>query len=131
MTTELKMYCVFSKESIAKMKGNRGKLAAQAGHAYLHAWWNSTIRDGDHFQQANINAIDYQYAERAKKVCLIVDLDEELLELYERYRGRVGTTKVVDAGFTVFNEPTLTCIGIGPIYEDQMCEKLKSLKVLL
>ena len=35
----LKMYCIFSKEAVKAMNGNRGKLASMAGHAYLHAWW--------------------------------------------------------------------------------------------
>jgi len=30
------MYCIFAKESVDKMKGNRGKKCAQAGHEYTH-----------------------------------------------------------------------------------------------
>ena len=32
---KIKMYCIFSKEALKKMNGIRGKLASQAGHAYL------------------------------------------------------------------------------------------------
>lgn len=33
----MKMYCIFARESIEKMGGNRGKLAAMAGHAFVGA----------------------------------------------------------------------------------------------
>ena len=43
-----KMYCIFAKESIAKMNGIRGKMATQAGHAYLHAFWDATTPNPNH-----------------------------------------------------------------------------------
>ena len=41
----IKMYAIFCRETLRQMKFE-GKLAAQAGHAYLHAWWNAEDRFG-------------------------------------------------------------------------------------
>ena len=120
----LKMYCIFSKESLKKMNGIRGKLAAQAGHAYLHAYWNAECTNPS-------STVAYRNSDHAYKICLVCDSDEELETLFKEYEGmRVGVTRVVDSGFTVFNQPTLTCIGIGPLYDEDKTPSLKALKVL-
>lgn len=118
----MKIYCVISKESLARMNGIRGKMMAQAGHAFLHAFWDAEKR----FPEA---ALEYKDSDHARKITLIVDTDAEMLDLIDAYKDVAGITKVVDAGFTVFKEPTLTCVGIGPI-EDKYTESLKKLKVL-
>lgn len=127
-----KMYCVFARESLDKMKGNRGKMAAQAGHAFLHSYWDACTdmaKDGDRpkFSQA----IRYQAGERAYKITLVVDTVEELKTLQGAYKDVCGTSLVTDAAFTVFDEPTTTCLGIGPISEANIGEDLKCLKTLL
>lgn len=122
----LKMYAVFLPAALKAMKGIRGKLAAQAGHAYLHAWWDAAL----HFAPL---AKEYKDSDHAYKIALIApeDADEKWFdELLAYYRARTGTTKVVDAGFTVFDGPTLTCIGIGPIAPDDREEILRGLKSL-
>lgn len=105
-----KMYCVFSKPSLTLMKGIRGKLATQAGHAYLHAYWDALERFPE-------DAKKYQQSKHPYKITCVVDTDLELEKLASLSQY-VGFTKVVDAGFTVFNQPTLTCVGIGPINDD-------------
>ncbi len=132
---ELMMICIFSLESIKAMGGNRGKLAAQAGHAYLHAWWNADQRfrsyygglGGDHIAAPEL----YKDSNAAVKVCLICETTENLLTLYENYKDICGATLVKDAGRTVFNEPTITCVGIGPIKRADRGEDLTKLKVLI
>lgn len=122
---ELKLYCIFSRESLERMGGNRGKMAAQAGHAYLHSWWDAC----DRFPRASSA---YARSGAAAKICLVCDTDEELLQLFKAHQSFCGVTYVVDAGRTVFKgEPTLTCIGIGPITPSQRSELLKSLRPLL
>ena len=101
-----RIYCIFSKEAIDLMKGNRGKMAAQAGHAYLHSYWDAQER----FPK---NAIAYRN-DLARKICLIVPTAEELVSIYNEYREDYPSTLVKDAGFTVFEEPTITCIGPVP-----------------
>ncbi len=108
-----RMYCIFSKESLERMKGIRGKMASQAGHAFLHAYWDS-------LEKFKIEADIYKSSGRATKITCVVDTDAELLNLYEKYQNVCGTTKVIDSGDTVFGGvPTLTCIGLGPIDIEQ------------
>lgn len=71
------MYCVFSKEALVKMKGIRGKMASQAGHAFLHAYWDAEAR-----HRALAEA--YRHSGRAYKITLVVDTDAELFALQER-----------------------------------------------
>ena len=126
-----KMYCIFAKDSLAKMNGIRGKMATQAGHAYLHAYWNalSSIQEGKNFHKAD-QADAYQNSDHAYKITLVVDTIEELKILEEAYKDRCGVALVTDAGFTVFKESTTTCLGIGPICEDNIGDDLKCLKTL-
>ncbi len=119
----LKMYCVCSKEALAKMKGIRGKMIAQAGHAFLHAYWDSEARYPEY-------AAAYRNSERAYKITLAVDTQAELESLEEAYRSICGVSLVVDAGFTVFDGPTVTFLGIGPIPEKLIGDDLKGLKTL-
>ncbi len=120
---KVKMYCVFAKESLDKMKGIRGKMMTQAGHGYLHAYWDAEAR-----HRALAEA--YRTTDHAYKITLVVDTVEELEVLQARYHDVCGVSLVKDAGFTVFTEPTVTCLGIGPISEDLIGDDLKSLKTL-
>lgn len=105
------------------MGGVRGKLATQAGHAYLHSFWDSEARFPDqarHFKTSGL----------AKKITLIVPTVEDLTALANAYYRKCGVSLVRDAGLTVFKEPTVTCVGIGPIPDDLIGDDLKALKTL-
>lgn len=114
------------------MNGIRGKMCAQAGHAYLHAFWDAERRFPSYYGGLGgdcISDVDhYKNSDHAYKITLIVDTVDELKALQEAYKNVCGTSLVTDAGFTVFNEPTTTCLGIGPIREDNIGEDLKALK---
>lgn len=118
-----KMYCIMSKDALKKMNGIRGKATSQAGHAFLHAFWNAEER----FPQ---DASLYKYSMTAKKITLVAQDETVLQELLDEYSPVVGTSLVKDAGLTVFKEPTVTCLGIGPIHEDYIGESLKKLPLL-
>jgi len=121
----VKMYCIFAKESVQKMNGIRGKMCTQAGHAYLHAYWDAMDSDySDIVKQAML----YRDSDRAYKITLVVDTVEELRALQDKYKDICGTSLVTDAGYTVFNEPTTTCLGLGPIAEENIGDDIKSLK---
>ena len=119
----IKMYAIFCRETLQEMKFE-GKLAAQAGHAYLHAWWNAEDRfDPMHGEEPD----DYYYwdvmqayreSNDARKIALVVDTVEELEELYEQFKPHMGATIVDDCGYTVFNCTTTTAVGLGPIPSD-------------
>lgn len=121
--TPIKLYCVFAMESIKKMGGIRGKLASQAGHAYLHAFWDSAER----FPKM---ARAYQNSGLAFKITLVVETVAELEKLRDAYREVCGVSLVTDAGRTVFNEPTTTCLGIGPLPDSLKGDDLAGLKTL-
>jgi len=60
-----------------------------------------------------------------------VDTVDELKALEAAYKDVCGTALIKDAGFTVFDEPTVTCLGIGPIREDLIQDDLKKLKLFI
>lgn len=126
---KLKMYCLCSKEALDKMKGVRGKMITQGGHAYLHSAWDAEAR----FPSM---ARAYRNSKHAYKITLVVPTEADLKAFHDRYRNVCGVSLVVDAGFTVFkNEdgspcPTVTFLGIGPIPESLIGDDLKALKTL-
>lgn len=132
----MKSYCIFSKEAIKLMNGNRGKLAAMAGHAYLHSWWDAYERCNDSKNRYHKEAIwpfKYKNSMLAKKVTLCVETTQELVELYENLKDKhpcAGITLVKDAGLTVFDGPTIVCVGYGPIPSDLVVNEIASLSVL-
>jgi peptidyl-tRNA hydrolase len=124
---KIKLYCVMAKESIDKMKGIRGKMITQGGHAYLHTVWDAQKRFPEMVEA-------YRDSGHAFKITLVVPTVADLETLYEAYRDKCGVSLVKDAGFTVFKDedgnpqPTITCLGIGPIREDDVGEDLSSIK---
>lgn len=91
-----------------KMKG--GKLAAQACHAAMkdmYDKWLSGKKPTD---------IERTWGEEQfTKVCLEVNSEEELQEIFQKAKvAGLAATLITDAGHTVFKEPTMTCVGIGP-----------------
>lgn len=124
MRTEThKMYAVVAKEALDAMKGNRGKLSAQTGHAYLHAFWDASVRFPE-------DAKAYQTGP-AVKVTLVVPTIEDLGVLLAEYRNKCGIALITDAARTVFNVPTTTCLGIGPIALADIGDDLRALPVLI
>lgn len=104
------------------MNGIRGKMVAQGGHAYLHASWDAEKRFPEDLQ-------GYRDSDHARKITVRVDTEAQLVDLMNAYKDKCGVSLVKDSGFTVFKEPTVTCLGIGPIKEDDVGEDLKSLKL--
>lgn len=121
---ELKLYAIVHGPALKKMGGNRGKLGAQLGHAFLHAMWDADARHPD-------RALAYKTSGRAKKVVLVCDDEALMRQLSQDYAAVCGVTVVEDAGFTVFAEPTFTAIGIGPLATAECDDRLAGLKVLI
>lgn len=127
---KVKMYCIFADESVKKMNGIRGKMCTQAGHAYVHSIWDAFAPSFNLIKMFRKikQAYAYKHSERAYKITLRVSTVEELKALQEKYKDICGTSLVTDAGYTVFNEPTTTCLGLGPIFEENIGDDIKSLK---
>lgn len=133
----MKMYCIFSKEAIKLMNGNRGKLSSMAGHAFLHSWWDANDKCWESQNRHHKNATwpaAYKNSMLAKKVTVFVDTTEELLALYEKVKDEnphIGVSLVVDAGRTVFDGPTTVCFGYGPVPDEAVHPAIAELKVLI
>lgn len=122
----LKMYAVFRPEALKAMKGVRGKLTSQAGHAFTHTGWDTEDRFPEIHKAYRASAHAYKISLAAPE-----GVDESWYDnLLTLYRDKCGVTKVIDAGFTVFDGPTLTAIGIGPISPDDREDILRGLKPL-
>jgi peptidyl-tRNA hydrolase, PTH2 family len=87
-----------------------GKLAAQVAHASLEAALKSNKDRMQKWREAG-----------AKKIVLKVESLEEL-QIFQQVAGRMGftTALITDAGHTVVEPGTITCLGIGPDDEEKI-----------
>lgn len=121
--SSIKLYAIVSNEAVAAAKGNRGKMIAQTGHAYVHSMLDSMTRFPD-------DAKAYLESGVVAKVCLKAD-EMVLHQLARTYQSKCGVFLVKDAGLTVFPRPMITALGIGPILESNREEVLANLKVFI
>lgn len=117
---ELRLYCVVSRQAWSKMKNVPGKACAQAGHGFCGALCDALERFPD-------RAKDYITSAATPKITIMAD-DDEIRELHKRYKQKFGTAMVTDAGRTVFDGPTLTALGIGPILPSEREEMLSGMR---
>lgn len=117
----MKLYAIVSNEAVAASGGNRGKMGAQIGHAFVHSMMDSLSRFPDQARQ-------YLASGTVGKVCLKAD-EAILHSLAHTYKNWCGVYLVKDAGLTVFPRPMITALGIGPIDVDMREEILANLKV--
>lgn len=117
----MKLYAIVSNEAVKASNGNRGKMGAQLGHAYVHS-----LLDAQKRFPALVDA--YLATGVIAKACLKAD-EETLHQLSRLYKDKTGVYLVKDAGLTVFPRPMITALGIGPIDLNNREEILKNLKV--
>jgi peptidyl-tRNA hydrolase, PTH2 family len=98
----------------------KGKLAAQVAHASSEAVLRSHKDDLTKWRTSGM-----------KKVVLKVEDDKELYK-YKGYAEDVGlvVALITDAGRTVVEPGTVTCLGIGPDKEEKIDLITGSLKML-
>jgi PTH2 family peptidyl-tRNA hydrolase len=95
----------------------KGKLAAQVAHASLEAALKSDKQ------------ISWR-SEGAKKVVLKVKDEKELLNFKKIAEGqRLVTALITDAGHTVLEPGTITCLGIGPDEDEKIDQVTGNLKM--
>jgi peptidyl-tRNA hydrolase, PTH2 family len=102
------------------LKLPKGKLAAQAAHASVACYAKTGV-----FKRKKWMALGM------KKVVLKVEgLDE--LRLYSEKAKRAGLVNamIADAGKTVVEKGTITCMGIGPDIDNKVDEITGELKML-
>jgi len=109
--SELKMWLVVRKD----FEIPKGKLAGQSGHAFEGitrvclgtTGWRETYA---------------KYVEHNTPKIVVVCKNLDALERAERecIEANILTYKVTDAGRTVFPEPTVTVMAVGPCYFEQL-----------
>lgn len=119
--TDMKMYAIVSNEAVKASGGNRGKMGAQIGHAFVHSMMDSLLR-------FPADAQAYLASGTVGKVCLKAD-EADLHALSVLYKNKCGVFLVKDAGLTVFPRPMITAVGIGPIRVSDRDPVLAALKV--
>jgi len=114
------------------------KMAAQVSHASLGCLLKSfEIKESENGNAVIHAEFDFDSAlilwlkKRFTKVVLYVKSEEKLLEVYKKVQD-AGLVSVLiqDAGFTFFDKPTYTCVGIGPDFPEKMEPVVGKLQVL-
>jgi len=116
------------------LKMTPGKLSAQVSHASLGALFQSRTNDTDfiYIDLEKDSAIEKWLNERFTKVVVYVKSEQALINVYEKAKAKgLNCVLIKDSGFTEFDEPTLTCVGIGPHFPsdfDGVTNKLRLLQ---
>jgi len=123
-------------------KPRTGKLIAQGAHASMKVFFDrgEVLQDSLPDDPANPFYLDIDLTEEMRlwvqgmftKVCVQVESEEELRELYAKARkAKLPCALIEDAGKTEFHGvPTPTCIAIGPADASAIDEITGHLKLL-
>ncbi len=104
----------------------KGKMVAQGSHASLAA---ILTEKGTVKKNADVKEwLDGRFT----KICVGVDSEEELLEIYNKAKSlKLVCSLIRDAGLTEFKgEPTLTAVGVGPGKPEVVDKVTGNLKLL-
>lgn len=116
--SEFKMMIVMRKD----LNMRKGKMVAQGSHAAVGA----ALENQDH------PSMKAWLKSSFKKICVSVNSEAELLEVYQKGCDAGLITKLIrDAGHTEFNGvPTLTCCAIGPASTEELADITGELPLL-
>jgi PTH2 family peptidyl-tRNA hydrolase len=102
----------------------KGKIAAQAAHASMAVVLDMMEREDDpmfpltwfRLGVLKDSPLHHWITQRFKKVCVSVDSEQELMEVYGKAKqAKLPCALITDSGLTEFGGvPTRTCIAIGP-----------------
>ena len=111
-----------------------GKLIAQGAHASLKAVldWGTNDKNGLLIELPSKSPLKDWIEGRFTKVCVSVDSEKELLEIYNKAKAAgLICSLITDAGLTEFNGvPTKTCCAIGPEWSEDIDKITGHLKLL-
>jgi peptidyl-tRNA hydrolase, PTH2 family len=120
----------------------KGKMAAQVAHASMGAILTylkskneilAKFTEGPRYlYQLDVPAPVHEWLSGDfAKIILKCQTVDELLELEEKAKVQgIPYKLIIDNGTTVFNEPTVTCIAIGPWRAETIDEMTKDFKLL-
>jgi PTH2 family peptidyl-tRNA hydrolase len=116
------------------LKMRKGKMVAQGSHGVLKVFLEQMVRGPEEgkFTFYASGAVLAWLEGKFTKVCVGVQSEEELLEVYEKAKAAsIMCTLITDAGLTEFDGvPTNTCVVIGPAYPSQVKDIVGDLKLL-
>ena len=101
----------------------KGKLVAQGAHASMGAILGQMKREGNTLVlNLNDERLEPWVTGRFKKICVYVNNEAELLDIYNTAREAGLICSLIKvAGLTEFNGvATLTAVGVGPDREDKI-----------
>lgn len=116
-------------------QGNKvrsGKMAAQLAHASMAALLglmqehktiaNGTLVVNRTLTTAPDSALDQWLSGKFTKICVTVDSEQELLDLYQQaQKAGIICSLITDSGLTEFDGvPTITALAIGPDFSDNI-----------
>lgn len=104
------------------LKIGKGKMAAHAAHAGIIGY--------ELVMKKNPDVVQAWLDEGQKKVVLKVNDEKEILELYNKVKGKVPCQIIKDAGHTQVEPGTIICMVIGPWSEEEIDKFTKDLKLL-
>ncbi len=102
------------------LKLSKGKLAVQVAHASVSSLGNT-----------DNNIVSKWSSTGSKKVVLVVNGVDDIWMLHEKCKKfGISHTVISDAGLTEVPSGTVTCIGIGPDYDEKINKITGSLPLL-
>ncbi len=109
----------------------KGKMVAQGAHASMGAILQLCRQDGDDLILKMDDRVKPWLTGRFKKICVSVDSEAELVEIYNRAKlAGLVCSLIEDAGLTEFGgQKTLTAAAIGPDRADKIDAITGSLKL--
>ena len=104
------------------LKLTRGKMSAQASHASLQSYIK-TFKKYPRIARTWLK-------KGGKKVIVYVSDRRALLALNRELPSKIPKALITDAGMTHLKPGTITCLGIGPFYEDELDKYTRKLKLV-
>ncbi|MEM3369311.1 MAG: peptidyl-tRNA hydrolase Pth2 [Candidatus Micrarchaeia archaeon] len=104
------------------IKLGKGKLAAHAAHAAITGFLMVEKKDK--------KIISEWLNSGQKKITLKIKSEEELISLYQKIKDKIPCQLIRDAGLTQIEPGTITCLVIGPWYDEEIDDYTKDLKLL-
>lgn len=134
--SEVKQVIVFRHDLLKTLR--KGKIAAQVAHASICA----LLKAFNKVAENNTTKYTVEFNDDSvlgkwlngifTKICLMVENEKELLELYEKIKSEsdIPCALITDIGNTEFHgQATNTCIGIGPYWSEEIDKYTKNLKL--
>lgn len=110
-----------------------GKLATQVAHASMGALLNTTTRNlNTIFISLPIGSAREDWLDGIfTKIVVYVKSESKLIDVYKKAKERqLPCCLIEDCGLTFFDKPTVTCVGIGPAWNDEFIGLTDKLQLL-